>query len=139
MSGVTYTLGTVLRETGRALDRLGCTLQGSRVHLEDCAAPQPALAAAGRSDETQAILALLGIEWGQNQAAATRMCSRSDLMQLSFQRETESWLTESQGADTGTFSRLQSGGTSRCRTWAAGDHKWAQGRSWRPVLLSWAT
>lgn len=37
MSGLTYSLGFVVRETGRALDRLGCQLQGSKAYLEECA------------------------------------------------------------------------------------------------------
>lgn len=28
-------LGFMIKETGQALDRLGCRLQGSNVHLED--------------------------------------------------------------------------------------------------------
>ena len=35
MSGIMRRLGAMIRETGQALDRLGCRLQGSNAYLED--------------------------------------------------------------------------------------------------------
>ncbi len=35
MSGILHRVGFMIRETGQALDRLGCRLQGSNVFLED--------------------------------------------------------------------------------------------------------
>jgi len=36
MSGLTYQLGFIFRETGRALDSLGCRLQGNKAYMEEC-------------------------------------------------------------------------------------------------------
>jgi len=35
MSGLTYQLGFIFRETGRALDSLGCRLQGNKAYMEE--------------------------------------------------------------------------------------------------------
>ena len=35
MSAILHRLGFMIRETGQALDRLGCRLQGSNVYLEE--------------------------------------------------------------------------------------------------------
>ena len=35
MSGILHRVGFMIRETGQALDRLGCRLQGSSAFLED--------------------------------------------------------------------------------------------------------
>ena len=35
MSGIMRRLGSMIRETGQALDRLGCRLQGNNAYLED--------------------------------------------------------------------------------------------------------
>ena len=37
MKRVLYHLGFLVRETGQALDRLGCNLQGSNAYKEQCA------------------------------------------------------------------------------------------------------
>lgn len=39
MSGVFQRLGFIIRETGQALDRLGCRLQGNNAFLEEGAPP----------------------------------------------------------------------------------------------------
>ena len=36
MSGLAYSMGFIFRETGRALDRLGCQLQGNTAFMEEC-------------------------------------------------------------------------------------------------------
>lgn len=44
MSWLLYRAGFWVRETGQALDRLGCRLQGSNAFNEECKPAQPAFA-----------------------------------------------------------------------------------------------
>lgn len=41
MQRVAYVAGTAMRETGLALDRLGCTVMGAQIQNYSCASPPP--------------------------------------------------------------------------------------------------
>ena len=59
MSGILHRVGFMIRETGQALDRLGCRLQGSNVFLEDGRAAKLATSMFVKGSQNRSQLSLM--------------------------------------------------------------------------------